>query len=165
MLLEHFNTAIRSEVISILRTCLDISRWAGDIADARPYPSSEKLLAAAAAAAEPFTEQEIDTALAHHPRIGERAAGTSAEAAMSAAEQAGLGAADAAVAAALADGNLAYEEKFGRVFLIRAAGRTGADILSRLQARMDNTPEAEMPIIAAQLREIAALRLKGVMSA
>ena len=103
-------------------------------------------------------------ALAHHPRIGERAPGTGTEARLSQAEQAGLGEADAAVAEALADGNRAYEEKFGQVFLIRAAGRSREEILAALNARLAHTPEQEQPIIGQQLREIAVLRLEGLMS-
>ena len=62
--------------------------------------------------------------MAHHPRIGERPTAATTEAAMSRSEQAGVDPADQDVSTALAEGNRAYEEKFGRVFLIRAAGRT-----------------------------------------
>jgi 2-oxo-4-hydroxy-4-carboxy-5-ureidoimidazoline decarboxylase len=83
---------------------------------------------------------------------------------MSRSEQAGVDPADAAIAEALAAGNRAYEEKFGRVFLIRAAGRTAPEILSALNERLDNTPAQEDAIVAQQLREIALLRLEGVIS-
>lgn len=83
---------------------------------------------------------------------------------MSRSEQAGLGPADATLTAALAEGNRAYEDKFGRVFLIRAAGRTGEEILTVLRERLAHTPEQEEPIIAQQLREIALLRLQGAIS-
>ena len=66
-----------------------------------------------------------------------------------------------AVADALAAGNRAYEEKFGRVFLIRAAGRSAQQILDALTARLDHSPAEEEPVVAEQLREIAVLRLKG----
>ncbi len=115
---------IGAEAIAVLRPCLDIPRWRDELVDARPYGSVDELVAWAEAAAAPFTAEEVDGALAQHPRIGERPAGGGAEAAMSRAEQAGVDPADAEVAAALADGNRAYEERFGRVFLIRAAGRS-----------------------------------------
>ena len=123
MHLEQFNATGRTEAADALRPCLDIRRWIDEVADARPYATIEALLDAGRGAANPFTPAEIDAALAHHPRIGERAAGNSTEARLSQSEQAGLGEADAAVAEALAEGNRAYEEKFGQVFLIRAAGR------------------------------------------
>jgi 2-oxo-4-hydroxy-4-carboxy-5-ureidoimidazoline decarboxylase len=163
MHLEQFNAAGRTEAAAFLRPCLDIQRWIDELADARPYSSPDALLAAGRGAANPFTPAEIEAALAHHPRIGERAQGDSAEARLSQSEQAGLGVADAAVAEALADGNRAYEEKFGQVFLIRAAGRSREEILAALNTRLAHTPEAEQSIIGQQLREIAVLRLEGLM--
>lgn len=163
MHLDQFNAASRTEAADALRPCLDIQRWIDGLADARPYSDLEALLAAGRAAADPFTAAEIGAALAHHPRIGERAQGDSTEARLSQSEQAGLGAADAALAEALADGNRAYEEKFGQVFLIRAAGRSREEILAALTTRLAHTPEEEQAIIGHQLREIAVLRLEGLM--
>ena len=163
MRLEEFNAADRVEAIAALRPCLDIPRWLDELVDARPYGSVEELVAWAEAAAA-FTTEEVDGALAQHPRIGERPAGGGAEAAMSRAEQAGVDPADARVAAALADGNRAYEERFGRVFLIRAAGRSSREILAALTERLGHTPAEEEPVVADQLRQIAVLRLKGLLA-
>ena len=164
MHLEQFNAASRTEAGDFLRPCLDIQRWIDELADGRPYASPDALLTAGRNAANPFMPAEIDAALAHHPRIGEQAKGNSAEAKLSQAEQAGLGVADFSVAQALAEGNRAYEEKFGQVFLIRAAGRSREDILAALNTRLAHTPEEEQSIIGQQLREIAVLRLEGLMS-
>lgn len=163
MHLDQFNAASRTEAADALRPCLDIQRWIDALADARPYSSLEALLEAGRAAADPFTPAEIDAALAHHPRIGERARGNSTEARLSQSEQAGLGEADATVAEALAEGNRGYEEKFGQVFLIRAAGRSREEILAALNTRLGHTPGEEQAIIGEQLREIAVLRLEGLM--
>lgn len=165
MELDGFNEADREAVIAALRPCVDIARWCEELADGRPYDSIDALVARAEAAAAPFTADEVDAALAHHPRIGERAGGEHAEAAMSRAEQAGVDPSDAAVAAALAEGNRAYEQRFGRVFLIRAAGRSSAEILDALTARLGNTAAEEQQVVAEQLREIAVLRLKGILAA
>jgi allantoinase len=159
--LDGFNEADREDAIATLRPCLDIARWCDALADGRPYRSVDELVAAAGTAASPFTADEVDGALAQHPRIGERARGPAAEAAMSRAEQAGVDPSDAEIAAALADGNRAYEEKFGRVFLIRAAGRSAGDILDALTERLGHSQAEEAPVVAEQLREIAVLRLKG----
>lgn len=164
MRLEEFNAVDREAAIAALRPCLDIPRWCEELADGRPYGSVDELVAWAEAAADPFTIGEVDGALAHHPRIGERAAGATAEAAMSRAEQAGVDPRDAEVAAALAAGNLAYEQRFGRVFLIRAAGRSAAEILAALTERLGHTPAEEEPVVADQLRQIAVLRLKGLLA-
>nr|WP_257737040.1 2-oxo-4-hydroxy-4-carboxy-5-ureidoimidazoline decarboxylase [Agromyces aureus] len=161
---DAFNAMSRDEAIALLRPCVDVDRWCAELADARPFASAELLLAAAELAASPFEADEIERALAHHPRIGDRAAGTHTEARLSRAEQAGVDRPDAAVSAALLEGNLAYERRFGRVFLIRAAGRSAGEILAALDERLGNTDEQEAPIVADQLRQIAVLRLKGIVA-
>ncbi|MEY9778403.1 2-oxo-4-hydroxy-4-carboxy-5-ureidoimidazoline decarboxylase [Arthrobacter sp. MW3 TE3886] len=165
MLLEDFNAAGRPEAAAALRPCLDIGRWIEELVDSRPFGSTGRLLDAARRAAEPFTAAEVEAALAHHPRIGERAAGNSTEARLSQSEQATLGVPDPAVAAALAEGNRHYEERFGQVFLIRAAGRSREEILAALTTRLAHTPEEELAVIGQQLREIAVLRLEGLIRA
>ena len=165
MLLEDFNAAGRAEAAAALRPCLGVGRWIEEILDSRPFGSTGSLLDAARRAAEPFTDAEVAGALAHHPRIGERAAGNSTEARLSESEQATLGAPDPAVAAAIAEGNRSYEQKFGQVFLIRAAGRNRDEILAALNTRRAHTPEEELVVIGQQLREIAVLRLEGLIRA
>lgn len=164
MLLQQFNEADRAQLDATLRPCVDNQRWIDEIAAARPFTTLDQLFSQALNAASPFTPAEVAAAMAHHPRIGERAAGNSAEATLSRREQSGVDPSNTELARALADGNRAYEEKFGQVFLIRAAGRTPQEILAVLQKRLANTPDQEAPIVAQQLREIAVLRLKGVMS-
>lgn len=164
MQLAAFNTADRADAIAALRPCADVERWVEQIADARPFASSGDLIDFARTAADPFAPGEVQQALAHHPRIGERPAAATAEASMSRSEQSGVDATDSGLAIALADGNRAYEEKFGRVFLIRAAGRTAPEILAALRERLNHTTEEEDAIVAQQLREIALLRLQGVIS-
>ena len=66
--------------------------------------------------------------------------------------------------AAIAAGNAAYEERFGRVFLIRAAGRTPSEIRAELERRLGNAPDAETLEATRQLAEIALLRLRGAVT-
>ncbi|MGA7205619.1 MAG: 2-oxo-4-hydroxy-4-carboxy-5-ureidoimidazoline decarboxylase [Specibacter sp.] len=165
MLLQQFNEADKETLVETLLPCIDNRRWIDEITAARPFASLNQLFSHARTAASPFTPSEIAAAMAHHPRIGERAAGNSAEAELSRREQSGVDPANRHIAVALAEGNRAYEDKFGQVFLIRAAGRTPQEILAALDRRLANTPEQEALIIAEQLREIALLRLRGVMDA
>ncbi len=161
--LTAFNTARFADAEAMLRPCLDIPRWYNEIAGARPFAAAGELLSFAELAAPDFTRAEIDGALAHHPRIGERPAGSGTEAAFSRSEQASVSGLDS-VQGRLAAGNRAYDEKFGHVFLIRAAGRSAAEILAALEERVQHTPEEELPVIAAELREIAILRLEGLLN-
>ncbi|TLM70931.1 2-oxo-4-hydroxy-4-carboxy-5-ureidoimidazoline decarboxylase [Pseudarthrobacter sp. NamB4] len=164
MKLAEFNTADPAKAADTLRPCIDVTRWVDAVAAARPFPSKDALLDFASGAASPFTPAEVESAMAHHPRIGERPTAATAEASMSRSEQAGVDPADAALASALAQGNRDYEEKFGRVFLIRAAGRTAPEILAALKERLANSPAEEDSIVAQQLREIAVLRLEGLIT-
>jgi 2-oxo-4-hydroxy-4-carboxy-5-ureidoimidazoline decarboxylase len=145
-----------------LATCLAVPRWVDEVAAGAPYASLDDLLDAAGLAATPLSAEEVDQALADHPRIGERPAGNTAAGAMSAEEQSASASDDAELAAQLAAGSRAYEEKFGRIFLIRAAGRSRTEILAELQRRLELEPDAEIKLVAAELREIALRRIAQV---
>lgn len=163
MTLEEFNRLGAEEASAMIRPCLDVDRWVRAVVEARPYADVEACTVAARQAAHPLRPEEIEAALAQHPRIGERREGASAEARHSRREQAGLGDADAAVEERLAAGNAAYEERFGRVFLIRAAGRDHREILAELERRLRQDPEDELAEVGEQLEQIAALRLEGLL--
>ncbi|MEO5610743.1 MAG: 2-oxo-4-hydroxy-4-carboxy-5-ureidoimidazoline decarboxylase [Ornithinibacter sp.] len=158
-----FNALPAAEAHSLLMACLGVSRWAEDVASGRPYATSDAVLAAASDAAAELSADELDAALAGHPRIGERASSPEHQSEMSEREQAGVDQTDAGVAADLAAGNAAYEERFDRVFLIRAAGRSAPEILAELHRRLKNDDASERTETTAQLREIAVLRLKEML--
>ena len=61
---------------------------------------------------------------------------------------------------ALAEGNRQYEERFGRIFIVCASGKTAAEILDILNARMRNTAADELLEAAEQQRQITQLRLR-----
>lgn len=155
--IEGFNALPEPEARSRLAACLDVPRWVETVLNGRPYADAAALRDVAIAAAD-LDHAELRAALARHPRIGERA-GAGHDAAHSAREQSGVDRSDEAVATRLAEGNRAYEERFDRVFLIRAAGRDSAEILAELERRLDNDDETERAETATQLREIALLRL------
>lgn len=161
--LDDFNALDDADAAALLRPCLDVDRWVTDIVDGRPYASADELFTTARAAANPLTGAELEAALAHHPRIGEQARGGSTEAGLSRTEQADLNL-DDDIQRRLAEGNRAYEQRFGRVFLIRAAGRSSTEILDKLQTRLGNDPDTEDGVVADQLRQIALVRLAGVVS-
>ncbi|HEV2927721.1 MAG TPA: 2-oxo-4-hydroxy-4-carboxy-5-ureidoimidazoline decarboxylase [Propionibacteriaceae bacterium] len=145
-----------------LATCLAVPRWVDEVAAGAPYTSLDDLLDAAGVAATPLSAEEVDQALSDHPRIGELATGDSPASAFSAAEQSSSASDDAELAAQLAAGNRAYEEKFGRIFLIRAAGRSRPEILDELHRRLQLEPDAEIKVVAAELRDIALRRIARV---
>lgn len=156
--LAGFNELPAAAAETALLACCSAPGWARAIAAARPYPSSDALLAAADAASAALDDAEIDAALAGHPRIGDRP--TSAA---SAREQAGV--AGDAVKAALAAGNRDYEAKFGHIYLVCAAGRGGEELLAVLRARLDNDPSTERQVMRTELGKINRLRLARLVAA
>lgn len=161
MLMQEFDALPRPDAERALRTCADIGAWASALAARRPYGDRSALLATAADLAVTWSTAEVDEALADHPRIGERHAG-GASAALSSREQAGVGD-DARLRARLAEGNARYEERFGRIYLVRAAGRSGEELLALLEERLHHDPATEAEVTRAQLAEIALLRLEALV--
>lgn len=165
MLIEEFNALPEAEAAAALRACAAIERWVRALAGGRPYATAEGLLDAARAQVADWTPAEVEVALADHPRIGERPTGTGTTAAHSRREQAGVDPADAGLAARLAAGNAAYEERFGRIYLVRAKGRDGEELLALLEQRLANDPATELDVTRQQLGEIALLRLADLVGA
>ena len=166
--LAAFNALPADVAAARLLECLAVPRWAAEIATGRPYPSVAALRDAATAAGLAMTDDEVVEALSRHPRIGERPAGPGRELSQSQqwsrSEQGGVDAGDAVLAMALRAGNREYEEKFGYVFLIRAAGRSGAEILAALNERLTHEWPQERSAVRRELTEIAVLRLEKVLA-
>lgn len=147
-----------------LQVCLHVPRWVDDLVAGMPYLSIAGLAEAARAAATPLMPEEVDQALSTHPRIGEKPRGDSAAARLSTAEQSASAAGDPSLDEALAAGNRAYEETFGRIFLIRAAGRSREEILAELTRRLALDPATEIGVVGEELRDIALLRIPQVFA-
>ena len=164
MSVTRFNAATDDEARRLLLTCLDAPLWADRVVAGRPYDSLGEVESAMVAASATISDQELEQALARHPRIGERADAGRHDAAHSTREQSGVDSGDADLARRLADGNRAYEERFGRVFIVRAAGRDGHDILDHLEQRLDNSDDLERAATIDQLVQIAVLRMREALS-
>jgi 2-oxo-4-hydroxy-4-carboxy-5-ureidoimidazoline decarboxylase len=162
--LDDFNAETADRAVQRLRACNAAPRFAAEVAAGRPYPDTDALVARAEQAARGLPWDEVELALAVHPRIGERPEGTSPEAAASRREQGAMGGADDGTRAALAEGNRRYEERFGHVFLIRAAGRSPEEVLAELHRRLDADAEAERAEATEQLAQITALRVRELVS-
>jgi 2-oxo-4-hydroxy-4-carboxy-5-ureidoimidazoline decarboxylase len=152
-----FDRLPTDEAAELVRPCCASTRWVTEVVSGRPFGSLVRLSAASDDALAELTWPDVAEALAAHPRIGERLGGSGQESAWSRQEQSG--AADASVADELVAGNLAYEQRFGQVFLICATGRTAPEILAALRGRLDNPAEVERQVVRTELREIVRLRL------
>ena len=128
MRLDEFNAMASEDADAVVRPCVDIDSWVRGLVDARPYADRADLLARADDLARDWTPAEVEQALADHPRIGHRHTGSGASAQMSGREQAGVDQHDTDVQRRLAEGNAAYEQRFDRIYLVRAAGRSAEEI-------------------------------------
>jgi 2-oxo-4-hydroxy-4-carboxy-5-ureidoimidazoline decarboxylase len=137
--------------------------WGRGIVGRRPFADGEALLAAADEVSQTLGRPDWLEAFQSHPRIGasaaERPVAPRAEA-WSRQEQRGVALAGEAVKLALADGNRAYERKFGHIFIVCAAGKSASEILEILRRRLQNEKEPEFSEAAEQHRQIARLRLR-----
>src|SRR5216117_2357999 len=145
--LEALNVAEPAEAERELLDCCASRRWADELLARRPYHDLAGLRRVSATVIERLSWDEIERAVTAHPRIGERAAGESREAGWSRTEQAGVA---EATAQDLAGGNVAYEERFGHVFLICATGLSGEEMLHALRERLGNDPDTEREVVRAE---------------
>ena len=159
MQLDEFNAADRETAAATAAVWAAVPAWVDAIVAARPYASVDEVTARADALARGWTDADLDAALAHHPRIGQKPAGSGAEAAASTREQAAMATASASTTDAMAQANA--EARFGRVFLIRAAGRSADEMLSEVRRSLGNDEAAEAAEARDQLRQIALLRLRA----
>ena len=139
--------------------CCASPAFATAISAGRPYPDAAALQTAIDTVFEALTWDDIVEAMSDHPRIGDRAV----PGGMSAAEQSGAAAASDQVRQGLADGNLAYEQRFGHIFLICASGLSGQEMLARLRARLEHDEQAERAVVRAEVRKITRLRMTKVL--
>ncbi|WP_207453673.1 2-oxo-4-hydroxy-4-carboxy-5-ureidoimidazoline decarboxylase [Desertivibrio insolitus] len=147
-----------------LETALHVRRWVEDVEREAPFDTLDELLIAASNAATPLSPEEVDEAVAAHPRIGERPTGDDAASEFSRREQAVAASGTPELDRRLAEGNRRYEERFGRVFIIAAAGRTREAIVKELERRLELDDDTELRTVADQLREIALMRLRSTFA-
>jgi 2-oxo-4-hydroxy-4-carboxy-5-ureidoimidazoline decarboxylase len=158
--LAAFNAAPPEAAERDLLACCASGRFAKAIADGRPYAGPDALSDAVGTVFAGLSWDDIVESMNAHPRIGDRPA----SAGWSAAEQSGAAAASDQVRQGLAEGNLAYEERFGHVFLICASGRTGQEMLDQLRMRLKNDPQAERDVVRRELLNITQLRLAKLLA-
>ncbi|WP_406177967.1 2-oxo-4-hydroxy-4-carboxy-5-ureidoimidazoline decarboxylase [Streptomyces sp. NBC_00996] len=147
--LEGFNSAPADTVVHVLLTCCRSLRWAHRLADHRPYPDLDALLAAADEAAYDLTPADLAEALA-----GES---------LTLLPDATYSAAHTALSAAHA----AYESRFGHVFAICLDDATPEEALDQvlvaIRSRLTSDPEEERVTTADELRRLAKGRLSRLV--
>jgi 2-oxo-4-hydroxy-4-carboxy-5-ureidoimidazoline decarboxylase len=149
--LDAFNGAPADEARALLLHCLHSLRWSHRLAEHRPYPDLDALLAAADEAAYDLSPADLSEALAGEslPELPEDT----------------YSAAHMALSAA----NAAYEARFGHTFVIFLGDvppdETLDRILEAIRSRLANDPEEERVMAAEELRRLARGRLEEFLRA
>ncbi|HKP84377.1 MAG TPA: 2-oxo-4-hydroxy-4-carboxy-5-ureidoimidazoline decarboxylase [Pyrinomonadaceae bacterium] len=165
--LAWLNSLPVAEAEKELLQCCGSTRWARQMAAARPYPTLEALLASANELWWSLDRNDWLEAFRSHPKIGEKKAAepvSKQSSQWSGQEQAAVATASQETVDSLATLNRAYEEKFGFIFIICATGKTSNEMLSALRDRLEHEAMDELPIAAAEQSKITALRLNKLLT-
>jgi 2-oxo-4-hydroxy-4-carboxy-5-ureidoimidazoline decarboxylase len=160
--LKQFNDLPKAQAHEALARCCGAARWVEQVMTRCPFNQFEDLLIAADEAFALLEPKDWLDALAHHPKIGDTAglrAKFASTATWASGEQAGVDAASEDEVEALAQGNEAYFQKFGYIFIVNATGKSAGEMLQILIARLENDPETELTVAAAEQMKITHLRL------
>ncbi|MER6035223.1 MULTISPECIES: 2-oxo-4-hydroxy-4-carboxy-5-ureidoimidazoline decarboxylase [unclassified Streptomyces] len=153
--LARFNVLEEHAALAVLHEACASAEWARRLLAGRPYATVADLYAAGDAATAGLSAADLAEAMAGHPPIGRPAPGDPT----SAREQRGMAGAAAELKAEMLELNLAYQEKFGHVFLICATGRSAEQMRDAARERIGNPPEREREIVRAELGKINRIRL------
>lgn len=164
--LRQLNAMDEPDVRAALTDFCAAPAWIDRMASSRPFSTSAAVLAAADSAADAVGPDDWREAFRHHPAMGESTAErgqSDAGQALSAREQSAARQGSASDLAALAEGNRTYQDRFGHVFIVCAAGKTASEMLTMLRERLTNDPDSELRVAAGEQRRITRLRLEKLL--
>jgi 2-oxo-4-hydroxy-4-carboxy-5-ureidoimidazoline decarboxylase len=133
------------------------------MASSRPVQDAATLLATSDRIWRDLSAADWLEAFQSHPRIGEtrRLPETSARSLdWATQEQSQAAQSGESLKQALAEGNRIYEQRFHRLFIICATGKSAEEILVNLRHRLNNDEATELRDAAEQQRQIAQIRLR-----
>jgi len=159
--LARWNTLDAEAAAREALPCCGSSAWAAALASKRPIPDEASLIAASNLIWLALPESAWREAFDSHPRIGQTApqSRATAESLRWSAQEQHTALSEDTAKLALEEANRRYEQKFGRIFIVCASGKTSAEILSLLEARIHNDAATELREAAEQQRQITQLRL------
>jgi 2-oxo-4-hydroxy-4-carboxy-5-ureidoimidazoline decarboxylase len=165
--LDRWNALPPSSAAEEILPICGSKAWAHGMASRRPIFDEAPLLSACDEVWWALAEADWNEAFSSHPKIGEATAKEalfSRPAQWSAEEQRSVAQAESNLKIALAEGNRRYEERFHRIFIVCATGKSSQEILAILERRLQNDHRTELREAAEQQRQIAHLRLKKWLS-
>lgn len=166
MTIDQLNRLPEADATAAFEQCCGAAQWVERMVYSRPFENLAEVLETSDTIWEECDVDDYEEAFSHHPKIGDvdslakKFANTKAWAA---GEQKCVEGADRAVLEKLAQGNANYEEKFGFIFIVNATGKSAAEMLALLEARLGNDPKDEIMIAAEEQNKITRLRLKKLL--
>ena len=161
--LSRWNVLPAGEAAKEILPCCGSQAWASAMASSRPVPDAATLLETSDRICRDLSAADWLEAFHSHPRIGEtrRPAESSARSqSWSAQEQSRAAESGDSLKQALAEANREYEERFRRIFIICATGKSIEEILANLHQRLNNDDATELQEAAEQQRQVVQIRLR-----
>lgn len=164
--LKEFNHLTEPDAVKVLAQCCSATKWVNLMVAGRPFPTIAALKEAAQNVWANLKEEDYLEAFEGHPKIGDinslrtKYASTKA---LAVGEQSSVGDADETTLHALAEGNKAYAQRNGFIFIVFATGKSALQILALLQTRLKNSRAQEVAIAAGEQAKITALRIEKLI--
>jgi 2-oxo-4-hydroxy-4-carboxy-5-ureidoimidazoline decarboxylase len=166
MTLDELNALNAADATAAFGTCCTSDAWIKGMVEARPLSDVEAAHQVALDVWATCQEADLMQAFEGHPKIGDvsslrkKYANTKG---LASNEQSGVNVATEETLQALSDGNNEYDEKFGFIFIVYATGKSAAEMLELLQARLPNDRATELKNAGVEQSKITALRINKLL--
>jgi 2-oxo-4-hydroxy-4-carboxy-5-ureidoimidazoline decarboxylase len=165
--LDDLSKMPQAEFATRLGAIFEHSPWIAEGAwAARPFASVDELHAAMVSVVHAACEADRLALIRAHPELAgkEAASGTLTHDSTNEQRGAGLDQCSAEELARLRGLNAAYREHFGFPFVVAVKGLSRYQIMDAIEARLQNTREAEFSTCLAEIGKIARFRLDALFS-
>jgi len=146
--------------------CCTATTWVNKMVQSLPFSDENELITFANEHWKGLAEADYLEAFEGHPKIGDvnslRAKYANTKA-LASGEQRSVNEASDEVLQALAQGNDAYDAKFGFIFIVCATGKSAAQMLQLLEQRLPNNKADELINAAEEQRKIFQIRITKML--
>ena len=166
MTIEALNALTPSEANEQFKLCCGASNWVEKMNQNRPFHDKNEVHQKAKSIWFSLSSEDWLEAFTHHPKIGDidslrkKFHNTKS---ISKNEQSGLNDAEKSILKDLAESNQLYEDRFGFIFIVCAAGKSADEMLALIKIRLKNNMDTEMLNAANEQNKITQLRLKKLL--
>ncbi len=166
MTLNELNQLGNEKAVEAFMQCCTASSWVDKMVASRPFADVAAMSAAADKNWQGLLDSDYLEAFEGHPKIGDvnslRAKYANTKA-LASGEQSSVNEASEQVLNDLSQGNDDYFNKFGFIFIVCATGKSAAQMLALLQARLPNDRATELVNASEEQRKIFHIRLEKLL--